>query len=168
MIDAPALLARVHEVFDYDPETGSLRWKVRLSNRATIGAIAGSLHRPSGYHTVFLDGRAYKAHRLIWLYCKGEWPSDDIDHINGLRADNRIGNLRPATRSMNQENLRYARGDTASGVLGVSPTDRQLKPWRASIRIKGRSVHLGRFATKEEAESAYLAAKRKLHEGCTI
>jgi hypothetical protein len=98
----------------------------------------------------------------------GSWPTDDVDHKNGMRTDNSYGNLREVSRSLNQQNLRKARGETASGVLGVYVSDRPGKPWKASINVSGKDRYLGRFATKDEAQAAYLAAKRSLHEGCTI
>lgn len=168
MADAILSAERLREVLNYNPETGAFTWKIRTSNRVAVGDIAGSLHNKSGYWFIFVDGKAYKAHRLAWLHVHGEWPAADIDHINGRRSENMLHNLRQATRSMNQQNLREARGDTASGLLGVYRNDKKNKPWRSSIKVDGKDRHLGNFADPQDAQRAYLAAKRKLHEGCTI
>lgn len=159
--------ARARELLDYDPALGTFTWKVRTSNRVNVGDPAGSMLK-TGYLAVCVDGVLYRSHRLAWLYVNGAWPDRDIDHVNGVRTDNRITNLRDVSRSVNQQNLRAARGETASGVLGVYKSDRESKPWRASIKVDGKDKHLGRFRTKAEASSAYLSAKRSMHEGCTI
>jgi hypothetical protein len=97
----------------------------------------------------------------------GELPSGHIDHINGVRTDNRWVNLRDVTRLVNQQNMRRARKDSRSGLQGVQ----QTKPggsWRARIRLNGSVHHIGCFPTPEMAHEAYVATKRKFHEGCTI
>ena len=159
--------ARLREVLNYDPETGVFTWKVRTSNRVNVGAVAGAMLK-TGYLSICLDGKFYRAHRLAWLFVRGEWPTADIDHLNGIRTDNRFANLRDASRSVNQQNLRAARGSTASGMLGVYRSDKKGKPWRSCIKVDGVDRHLGNYATPEAAQAAYIDAKRKLHEGCTI
>jgi hypothetical protein len=159
--------ARLMAALDYDPITGIFTWKISTSNRVKVGAIAGTNHS-SGYRFVFVDGAAYKAHRLAWLYVHGVWPEADIDHINGIRNDNRIANLRSVTRSINQQNLRSARGDTNTGALGVYKTDKKSKPFKSFIKADGQNKFIGNFKTVNEASAAYLFEKRRLHEGCTI
>jgi len=159
---------RLRELLHYDPETGLFVWKVRTSNRTKVGKVAGSLHEPTGYTFISIDRRTYKAHRLAWLHVTGHWPAEWIDHINGNRADNRMSNLREANASLNQQNLRSARGNTDSGLLGVYRNDKKNKPWRACINVAGKWRQIGNFKTPHEAHEAYLAAKRRLHEGCTI
>lgn len=164
----PALTAeRLREVLDYDPESGVFTWKVRTSNRVNVGDVAGAMLK-TGYLSISIDGKLHRAHRLAWLHVHGAWPAADIDHVNGVRTDNRFANLRSATPSLNQQNLRSARGATASGLLGVYRTDKKHRPWRSSINVDGKDRHLGNFTSPEEAHAAYLAAKRRLHEGCTI
>lgn len=159
---------RLREVLDYDQETGILTWKIQSSNRIKVGSQAGAMLK-TGYLSISIDGKLHRAHRLVWLWVHGVWPDDDLDHINGIRTDNRIANLRDVSRTTNQQNLRAARGDnTHSGMLGVYRTDKVGKPWRASIKIDGKDKHLGNFSTKEDSYSAYIDAKRKLHAGCTI
>lgn len=167
---ATAILSaeRLREVLHYDPETGVFTWKVRTSNRVNVGSAAGAMLK-TGYLSICIDSKFYRAHRLAWLYVRGEWPKADIDHLNGKRTDNRFCNLRDASRSKNQQNLRKARGEnTHSGLLGVHRTDKVHKQWRASIKVDGKDKHLGNFSTKEAAHDAYLLAKRMHHEGCTI
>lgn len=129
------------------------------------GQIAGS-PKGDGYIRICVDQRDYKAHRLAWLFMTGEWPAGDIDHINGNREDNRWANLRVVTCAMNAQNRRKAHSNNKStGVLGVS---KDRGRFMASIFVDGKSRKLGRFLTVEEAEAAYLNAKRKHHPGCTL
>lgn len=163
----PELTAeRVRELFDYDPETGELRWKVARRD-SWQGRAAGTL-KNNGYRYVKIDRRAYRAHRLVWLHWYGVWPEDQIDHTNGNRQDNRLSNLRSAAQSENQQNQRRASSNNRStGLLGVSRPSGRSK-YQAWIMAQGRNRYLGTFGTPEEAHAAYLAAKRQLHPGCTI
>ena len=117
-----------------------------------------------------VGGARHYAHRLAWLFATGEWPKETIDHINGDRGDNRIANLRDVPRRINCENQRKARSVNRVGLLGVSRAtgNRPGKPYTAFIGVRGKSVGLGYFPTAELAHEAYLAAKRRLHEGCSI
>jgi hypothetical protein len=94
-------LKQVRELFDYDPSTGYLRWKLSLNPRIKVGSIAGK-GTPKGYVYVGIGGKHYAAHCLIWLLVTGRWPKDQMDHINHIRNDNRLSNLREATNSENQ------------------------------------------------------------------
>jgi len=159
--------AQVKAVLNYDPETGIFTWNPRP--RVMGGKIAGNLS-PVGYMRIGLGGRGvnkrlYQSHRLAWLYMTGEWPANDIDHINGCRTDNRWVNLRSVDRRTNLENLRVARSNNRSGLLGVSMA---RKRFNARIYVNGRVVNLGNFDLKEQAHAAYVAAKRVHHSGCTI
>jgi hypothetical protein len=109
----------------------------------------------------------YKAHRLVWLYVNGAWPTHSIDHINGIRDDNRIENLRDVPQKVNGENRRQAQRNNQSGYLGVS-WNRSRGKWAASIRTDRRLKHLGWFDSPEEASEMYLSAKRRMHVGCTV
>ena len=116
---------------------------------------------------VMVDGRQWLAHRLAWLYVHGEWP-DQIDHVNGIKTDNRISNLRNVCARVNMENVRGPKANNrSSGVLGVTWWERGKK-WKAQINMRGRNRHLGYTDTIEDAQRLYLDAKRRLHEGCTI
>lgn len=152
-------------VIDYDQETGEMRWKKRIGPMNPIGSVVG-WKEPTGYQVVSIFGKKVRLHRLAWVYVNGEWPKNEIDHINGIRDDNRISNLRDATSSVNNQNKRSAlSSNKSSSLLGVS---RKNSGWRAQILANGAKRHLGIFATAEEAHEAYLKAKRELHHGCTI
>ena len=112
-----------------------------------------------------IDGNGYQAHRLAWSLHYQEMPSQDIDHINGIKTDNRICNLRLVTVRQNQYNQRKPRIDNKSGYLGVTV---YKDKWMASIKINSKTKHLGYFSTPQEANEAYINAKRKHHETCTI
>jgi hypothetical protein len=155
---------RVREVLAYDPETGRFTWRVRTGPRGVVGARAGS-QRVDGYIQIRLGRRSYLAHRLAWLYVHGAWPKGEIDHVNGGKGDNRIANLRDVPRNLNQQNMRRAHKRSRSGLLGVGKRDGR---WYARIGINDAEVWLGRFDTAQQAHEAYLAAKRQMHDGCTI
>ena len=155
---------RLRELLDYDQETGVFTRKVKLCNRVKVGDVAGYLNR-KGYICIRVDGRTHKAHRLAWLYVHGVWPQSGIDHINGIKDDNRIINLREATHSDNQQNLRKPHADNKIGLLGVSRSQGKFK---AQINVDGKVRTIGRFHIPEAANAAYLEAKRRLHPFGTI
>lgn len=169
---ATAILSaeQLRSVVHYDPETGVFTRTVRLAQRHHVGDRAdtevtgGHL---KGYRRVSLFSERHLAHRLAWLYVHGTWPEKHIDHINGVKGDNRIENLREADDKLNIENTRTARADNAIGLLGVH-LHKETNRWRARLQTNGKALHLGLFDTPEEAHAAYLVAKRKHHEGCTI
>lgn len=156
---------RLKEVLNYDPKTGIFTTLIKRCGPNNVGSVNGN-----SYLQIMIDRKIYSAHRLAWLYMKGEWPKDQIDHINGKRDDNRLVNLREATKSINSQNIKNHRKDNACGFLGVTVvTGNNLKkPWQASIRISNKQIYLGCYKTPEAAHEAYLCAKRKLHRGCTI
>jgi hypothetical protein len=154
---------RLKQLVAYDPDGGEFTWLVTVSNRAPAGRKAGGMS--NGYIVIRLDGVLYRAHRLAWLYVHGVWPEHDIDHINGRRSDNRLVNLRPATRAENLQNLRIARAYGSSGLLGAH---RWKGKWRAAIAANGIQHHLGTFETPQEAHEAYLRAKAQLHPFQTL
>lgn len=136
----------------YDPDTGNLVWIVRRS-RTAVGTIAGT-PGTDGYIYIVIDRKHYVAHRLIWLYVTGNWPKEELDHINNQRADNRIENLREATRSQNKVNA-AVRLRSKSQIKGVYfDARRPKKPWQAYITKEGKRQTIGFFATKEEAADA--------------
>jgi hypothetical protein len=156
-------LAELKRQLRYEPETGKFFWLVRNSNRQMIGDEAGPKNRNShGYQTINVGGVAYKAHRLAWFYITGEWP-DQIDHINGVRDDNRIENLRNVTGQQNTHNQRTAHVNSSTGVLGViaKPSGK----FAAEIRVNGKKKHIGTFPSISLAKAAYDEAKLKFHEG---
>jgi hypothetical protein len=158
--------ARVREVLEYSPETGTFKWCQEMcagrgSGRALVkaGDIAGGM-RSNGYLAIAIDGRRYAAHRLAWLYVHGRWPAATIDHANGDPLDNRIVNLREATQQQNNCNSRKAKHNS-SGFKGVS-FEKRRRVFEAYISVNNRKVTLGRFPTAEEAHRAYCAAAEKL------
>lgn len=163
----PLTAERLRELLSYDSETGVFLRVARTSNRIKAGDKAGT-RRPDGYLKVSVDGHQFLAHRLAWFYVHGFWPQHQIDHINGDRSDNRIANLRDVPPTLNQQNQRRAHSRNASsGLLGAS-WDRRKAKWVAQMSCGKASKHIGYFNTKDEAAAAYLTAKRRLHEGCTI
>lgn len=149
---------RAREVFEYNPETGSLAWRKQVGSRRS-GSVAGNI-QTKGYLRLCVDGRYYLLHRVAWLITHGEWPQDQIDHINGDRLDNRIANLRLATASQNCGNTGTSKNNT-SGFKGVSWSARARR-WVSSIRVAGRRHWLGYFPSREAAAEAYAAADVRL------
>ena len=154
---------RLREVISYDPNTGEFIWIATLSNAAKAGTRPS--YHSKGYLCIKIDGKLYKAHRLAWLFMTGDFPPRLIDHINGIRDDNRFSNLREATKSENQQNLKRAQANNKSGFLGVYAS---YGKWRAAITLDGKLTHIGSFKTPEIAHAAYLEAKRIMHPACTI
>lgn len=172
MAAADLTAARLREVLAYEPDTGQFTWISRTvpagthgGKRLPIGSVAGNTS--DGYCRIKIDGSHYKAHRLAWLYVHGRWPSRHIDHINGVKTDNRICNLREASDRLNSQNIRLPHNDSESQLLGVRWIER-LNLWGSRICHEGRIIWLGNHRTPEAAHAAYLEAKRRLHEGCTI
>ena len=165
---AEFLKSHVH----YDKHTGIFtRVKDHIKKKYLAGSVTG-VSRPDGYFQIMIDGKIFLAHRLAWLYEFGEVPSKNIDHINGDKKDNRISNLRSVTQSVNLQNQRKAKGNrTHSKFLGVSLANKgscKEKPYQARIVVNSKAIYLGTFDTEENAHKAYILAKRKYHEGCTL
>lgn len=151
---------QLQSILDYAAESGVFTWKVRRGN-VLQGRAAGYL-RDDGYITIRINRRHYRAHRLAWLWMHGEWPTDDIDHIDGNPANNAIDNLRTVSPGENLQNMRRARSDNNCGLLGVA-WQKSCKLWRAQIRVNGQRIHIGYFKDAESAHAAYLAKKREVH-----
>ncbi len=144
------------ELLYYNPHTGRFFWRVSRG-RAGAGSEAGAKDN-NGYIFVGINGRRRSAHRLAFLYVNGSFPPEHVDHINGVRSDNRWENLRPATRSENAKNRKKVWG--ASKYIGVN---RMRKKWEASIKVNGRKVFLGCYTKEVDAALAYDAAARRVH-----
>lgn len=162
----------VRELLDYCPETGALTWRPRAGSPGNFnGKFAGkdAVHLESrGYVVLHMTAvGTYLAHRIAWLHAHGEWPAGQIDHINGIRHDNRLCNLRDVPPETNSENRTRANRNRSSRLpLGVYRGNGGK--FVAQIRSRGEIRYLGRFSTPEEAHEAFLKAKRALHAGCTI
>lgn len=155
------LLKRVKEMFTYDAELGVLIWKKSTGGPIKAGMKAGTLH-PKGYTTILLDGKRYLTHRLVWFYVYSEFPNVHIDHINKIKADNRIENLRLATKPENGKNVRI-RKDNSTGFKGVSFYKASGK-YKAEATLNSKCHYLGLFNTAIEASDAYNNFC-KLHHG---
>lgn len=146
---------RVKELLHYDPETGIFTWRVN-GHKRTAGQMTGSV-RKNGYLAIGVEGTQRYAHRLAWFYVTGNWPPDDIDHINGDRADNRWCNLRLATRSENLCNMKPRRKDGNKNIT------RSGSGWAVNVRRGGKTVYCAWFKTKPEAVAAAKAARDVVH-----
>ncbi|SPA44626.1 HNH endonuclease [Cupriavidus taiwanensis] len=153
---------RLLSVLTYEPDSGDFFWKVNRGGLVKSGDKAGCLFRRDNNIRITIDGAGHMAHRLAWFYVHGTWPSAELDHINCNAADNRIANLREASRVENCQNQRAKRGKT--GLKGVS-WDRERRLYVAYIRPEpGKRKNLGRFKTAEEAHQAYCNAADKYHK----
>lgn len=147
---------RLRELLHYDPETGiftRIAKPIPKANRMPLGPVPGS---PSGhgYMRIGVDGSRYYAHRLACLFMTGQWPKDDMDHIDHDRSNNKWANLRLATRSENMQNLVIGVKNT-SGVKGVSWNAKRGQ-WHARFKHMHKMIHIGYFSDIREAESVYL------------
>lgn len=150
---------RVLQVLQYCRNTGTFTWKAPPSPRCKVGSPAGNLSH-TGYRRVMIDGIRYQEHRVVWLVEHGTFPLHDLDHVNRIRHDNRIQNLRIATRKQNNENSSL-RKDNCSGLRGVSWNQARQK-WVAQIGHQHQRIHLGFFDDKDAAHLMYLSAASTL------
>jgi len=156
-------LIKAHDArkyLDYNATTGEMRWKIwprtgRPSGREILTTNA------QGYRVVVLMGRQYRVHRVAWLMMYGKWPPELLDHANGNRTDNRLVNLREANRAENNRNRCMSRNNT-SGFKGVT-YDKNRKKWQAKIWRNNKAIHLGRYASAQQAFAAYCKASREYH-----
>ena len=142
----------VMERLSYDSRTGLFKWKSRAASNVPKGAKAGTLEKSSGYVRIKISGRKYRAHRLAWLIVYGSFPPDQIDHINGIRHDNRIINLRAVTHAENSRN-RALDIRNKSGYTGIT-YNKENNKWLARIGGTDKRVNLGHFENLEDAVEA--------------
>lgn len=162
---SPPDFSTVSKHISYDCASGEFKWIETTSNRVKAGSPAGCLKK-TGYVVIGLLGYYSGAHRFAWLLHTGSWPSGEIDHIDGDPSNNRISNLRDVDRQTNCQNIRIAhKTNKSTGMLGVEPIGNRF---RATVWVNGKNIRFGRYDTPELAHAAYLAAKRRLHDGCTI
>ena len=152
---------RLKEVLHYNPDTGLFTWKERRGGTAIEGVEAGWTNG-SGYKRIAFNNVEYPGHHLAWLYMTGELPRKQLDHINGIRNDNRLSNLREATQKENMQNTRK-HADNKSGYLGVYLHKHSGK-FHSRIMVDGKQISLGYSDTAEAAHEAYKKAKAQYHK----
>ena len=145
------------EILEYSAETGLFKWKKKISNRCSD--VVGT-KTENGYISIRINNKSYRAHRLAWLYVYKEMPNKFIDHINRVRDDNRIENLRLATQKQNNENR--INTNKTTGIRGVF-WDKERNKFASCISQNNKTIALGRYNTLKEAETAYKQAAKKLH-----
>lgn len=155
-------LSRIRDFLRYDPETGEFAWIKTPGHRPRAGLKAGKMTR-GGYVQIGFGGKHHMAHRLAWFFVHGEMPSSFLDHINGDRADNRIANLRPATREQNAQNRVGPRNKSLPKGVSISLTRTGEQRYRARIGAGRERYNIGIYATVEEAQFAYATAAAQLH-----
>jgi hypothetical protein len=142
---------RLTELLEYKPDTGEFFWKV---SRSTVkaGKKAGVLDKSTGYTRITINRKHYQAHRLAWLYVHQEFPDGMLDHVNRVRHDNRIDNLRKACWILNNRNS-TTRFDNKSGVRGVT-WHKKARKFETYIKLEGKKRYLGLFDNLELAKEA--------------
>lgn len=159
-------LNRCQKAVLYVPETGEFFWKKRSDvganwNSRYAGRQAFTSVDQRGYFQGSIGNQFVAPHRLAWALSYGRWPRDIVDHINGVKTDNRLANLRLATQRQNQQNAGSHGG--SSKYCGVS-FHRRDKRWQAyCYDAEGRHCHLGYFTSEIDAAHAYDAAASRLH-----
>ena len=157
----------LRQLLQYEPETGKLFWRERPRELFDCDRLFKSWNtryagqealvvKFMGYRAGGVGGHRALAHRVVWAMQTGAWPTDDIDHINGVRNDNRMENLRAVTPAENLKNVRRKASNT-SGFTGVDYL-KVMKSWRARIHSDGKEIVLGYFSTAEKAGAARKAA----------
>lgn len=163
---AEGWLNKLWDRIDYCPDSGALTWRAKAPiskenirwNSRYARKPALSAENDRGYLTGRFEGRSVLAHRAAWFLSNGEWPTAEVDHINGNKTDNRAQNLRLASREMNCRNA-FQRIDNTSGCVGV---DRVGDRWRARIGGGANREELGTFSTFSAAVHARKAAEKRL------
>ena len=150
---------RLKNLLHYDIDTGVFTRRNKFRNLAA-GSVVGCVGA-DGYMQCSLDNKMYKMHRLAWLYVHDRWPTDQIDHINNIRADNRLINLREVSCAENHQN-RARRTKNSSSYLGVGWHKRD-RCWQAHIEINGKRHHLGYYTHLSAAIDARKIAETIHH-----
>jgi len=140
----------INKSFTYDPATGLLKRK-KTRNSLLEGKEAGS-YTKAGYREVGVKKNRLYVHRVAWMMTYKAWPDGHIDHINGIKDDNRIENLRVVNNQQNHTNMKQHKGNS-SGVTGVYWSKR-AKKWQAYICVSGKQKYLGVFKYLKDAETA--------------
>jgi len=159
--DSTLTQEHVKKLFDYNETTGELIRKYSPSNSVKTGDVAGSKweSKHTNYYHINAKGKKYLAHRLIWLYMTGEFPKNDVDHIDGNGLNNKWNNLRSVTRQENMQNSTL-RSDNTSGHVGVTRNKRDRK-WMAYISHNQKMFNLGSYIDISEAIQVRKIAEKK-------
>ena len=147
------------ELLSYSKETGLFSWSKQ--RRGVKVGIPLGCSNGFGYLRITVMGQSVYAHRLAWFYVHGKWPKDQIDHINGIKSDNRIANLRDVVSIENAQNKHGAQKNSKSLTMGVS-WHKRSKKWQVHVCVYRERKYLGLFNDIKEAEAVYLKAKGKL------
>jgi len=152
----------IRSLFDYDPKTGFFITKTTLGrcDRWKAGRRAGAA-LVAGYRSISIQGVACLEHRLAWLYMTGDWPVNEVDHINLDRSDNRWSNLRAASHLENTRNHPGHHSLESGRLKGTTPVKNGR--FKAQIMLNRKQHYLGTFPTQEDAHSAYVKASNNLH-----
>lgn len=159
--DTEVDISELRRQLTYSPETGELRWCVRKKG-VKFGAVAGSVNA-DGYRVVKINQKPIMAHRIAFALTYNRWPAQLIDHRDGDKANNALRNLREASTKQNNENSKTPITNK-TGFKGVFKRYNRypLRPYEARIVHHGRPIHLGNFATAEEASEAYQQKRLEL------
>jgi hypothetical protein len=147
---------RLHELLHYEPETGQFTWIVSRGNQFSKPGMKAGFKDTYGHFGIEIDGKRYLSHRLAWLYVYGKWPEHQIDHINRIRDDNRIENLRDVKGVVNASN----KGNYCNNTTGFKGVTIKNGRFVAQITIDGKCKYIGSFDTAEKASDAYQQAKK--------
>ena len=151
---------RARQLLVYEPDTGLLRWREKRG-KVMAGDLAGC--PKDGYLVVRVDDRLYRVHRIAWLMVHGEWPAAEVDHIDGNRSNNRIGNLRECKDGVvNQHNESRLRRNNRSGYSGVS-WSKAMGKWEAALKVDYKRIVVGYFSDPAVAHVARSKAKADMH-----
>jgi hypothetical protein len=151
------VLKQLKKELCYDPNTGVWTWLISKGRKCKKGQRAGWIHH-NGYRFIIWKGVQYSSARLAWFYMTGTWPIE-VDHKNNKPSDDSWNNLREASRTQNMRNQKKQYRVSHKGI--VFCRGKKQKPYRARIHIAGISKHLGYFATKTLAHTAYIIAAKK-------
>lgn len=147
----------LQRLFSYEPKTGNVYWIAKGKGRIkkkSAGTVVNA-----GYIGIMIEGKRHYAHRIAWALHHGKHPIDQLDHINGIKTDNRIVNLREATNLQNGKNLSLNKNNKT----GYSGIYFKTNAWTAYIKVNYTNLYLGRFAKKEDAIAARLKAEQEFY-----
>lgn len=151
---------KLRRLICYNPLSGTFMWRITPGKRIQRGKKAGSIFKSKGppYQRIRIFGHSYLAHRLAFLYMRGHWPRNQVDHKDRNGLNNRWLNLRECTNSQNAAN----RGSQKNNKLGIKGVHKsKSEKYHAQIKVNGKRIHLGTFDTAEAATHAYQKAANK-------